>query len=107
MRDTFVVLGGRLRSYMIDPKGRLKYYGEYEKHDWIGLVEALVRFPIRSKTVIAVRDTDICKIPVDFIAFLKTTFPMAAFSLMGYIGHRGGNCNIQKSVCDVDLICNL
>ncbi|XP_035703009.1 neuropathy target esterase sws-like [Folsomia candida] len=90
VRDTFVVLEGRLRSYMIDPKGKLTYYGEYERNDWIGLVEALVRYPVRSKTVIAVRDTEICKIPIDFITFLKTTFDAAAFSLLGYIGHRVG-----------------
>lgn len=87
-----MVLEGRLRSYMIDPKGKLTYYGEYERNDWIGLVEALVRYPVRSKTVIAVRDTEICKIPIDFITFLKTTFDAAAFSLLGYIGHRVGKC---------------
>lgn len=87
-----MVLGGRLRSYMIDPKGKLTYYGEYERNDWIGLVESLVRYPVRSKTVIAIRDTELCKIPIDFIQFLKTTFPAAAFSLLGYIASRVGKC---------------
>jgi lysophospholipid hydrolase len=65
----FVVLSGRLRS--VDKKVAIEEFG---RGDALGLVEVLQRKP-RSTTVLAVRYSQLARIPEGLVNFAKIQYP--------------------------------
>lgn len=64
--STYVVLSGRLRSVIKRRDGKKELVGEYGRGELMGIVETLLKTP-RSTTVLAVRDTEVAKLPSGWI----------------------------------------
>lgn len=58
----YVVLSGRLRSVIKNVAGKNEMLAEYGRGDLTGIVETLMKTS-RSSTVIAIRDTEVAKLP--------------------------------------------
>ncbi|OTF76396.1 patatin-like phospholipase domain-containing protein [Euroglyphus maynei] len=92
---TYIVLSGRLRSVITLTNGKRQLVGEYGKGDLVGIVELITRTP-RSLTVIAVRDTELAKLPDGLLETIKTKYPVVVTRLIHLLGHRllVGNNNL-------------
>lgn len=84
---TFIVLSGRLRSVITHHDGKKELVGEYGRGDLVGIVETLTQNP-RSTTVMAVRDTELAKLPEGLLNAIKLKFPMVVSRLINLLGHR-------------------
>ncbi len=89
----YVVLSGRLRSVISHglEGGRRELVAEYGRGELTGIVETLMRTP-RSTTVLAVRDTEVAKLPAGLIDFIKLRFPKVLMILIRLLGEK-----LQKS----------
>ncbi len=75
--SVYVVLSGRLRSVITPPGGegkRRELVAEHGRGELTGIVETLMRTP-RSTTVLAIRDSEVAKLPAGLIDFIKIKFP--------------------------------
>ena len=83
--SVYVVLSGRLRSVIAHGQegggGRRELVAEYGRGELTGIVETLMRTP-RSTTVLAVRDTEVAKLPAGLIDFIKLKFPKVRSSIV-------------------------
>lgn len=86
-RAAFIVLGGRLRSVCTSETGTKQVSAEYGRNEVIGDTELLTESK-RATTVIAVRDTELAKIPADIVTFVKLRFPQTMSHLMNTLGRR-------------------
>lgn len=84
---TYIVLNGRLRSVITLSNGKLQLVGEYGKGDLVGIVELITKTP-RSSTVIAVRDSELAKLPDGLLEAIKIKFPAVVTRLIHLLGHR-------------------
>ncbi|KAF7495700.1 Neuropathy target esterase sws [Sarcoptes scabiei] len=84
---TYIVLSGRLRSVITQPNGKLQLVGEYGKGDLVGIVELVTQTP-RSSTVIAVRDSELAKLPDGLLETIKVKYPVVVTRLIHLLGHR-------------------
>ncbi|XP_046440138.1 neuropathy target esterase sws-like isoform X1 [Daphnia pulex] len=84
---TYIVLSGRLRSVITHHDGKKELVGEYGRGDLVGIVETLTQNP-RSTTVMAVRDTELAKLPEGLLDAIKLKFPMVVSRLINLLGHR-------------------
>lgn len=84
--STYVVLSGRLRS-VISKKGKKEMVGEYARGDLTGIVETLMKTP-RSTTVLAVRDTEVAKIPAGLLDAIKVRYPVVLHRLIKMLGQK-------------------
>ena len=90
--SVYVVLSGRLRSVIVHERSRKKeLVAEYGRGEITGIVETLMRTP-RSTTVLAVRDTEVAKLPAGLIDFIKMRFPKVLMTLIRLLGQK-----LQKS----------
>ncbi|GCB73495.1 hypothetical protein scyTo_0006797 [Scyliorhinus torazame] len=71
---TFIVLNGRLRSVIMRDDKKKELAGEYGRGDLIGVVEALTRQP-SATTVLAVRDSELAKLPEGALNSIKRRYP--------------------------------
>jgi len=85
--NTYVVLSGRLRSVVQRRDGRKELVGEYGRGELCGIVETLTGVR-RSTTLLAVRDTEIAKIPGGLINSIKLKFPKVVSKLITLLGKR-------------------
>lgn len=85
--STFIVLSGRLRSVITHSNGKKELVGEYGKGDLIGIVEMVTQTP-RSTTVMAVRDSELAKLPEGLFNAIKLRFPIVVTRLINLLGHR-------------------
>ncbi|XP_045460732.1 neuropathy target esterase sws isoform X2 [Harmonia axyridis] len=85
--STYIVLSGRLRSVITHKNGKKELVGEYGKGDLIGVVE-MVTHTIRSTTVIAVRDSELAKLPEGLFNAIKLRYPIVVTRLINLLGHR-------------------
>lgn len=85
--STFIVLSGRLRSVITHPGGKKELVGEYGKGDLVGIVE-MVTQTRRSTTVMAVRDSELAKLPEGLFNAIKLRFPVVVTRLINLLGHR-------------------
>ncbi|KAI1290330.1 Neuropathy target esterase sws [Halotydeus destructor] len=92
---TWIVLSGRLRSVITRPDGKKELIGEYGKGDLVGIVEVLTQTE-RSTTIMAVRDTELAKLPIGLLDVIKIKYPVVVTRLIQLLGHRILG-NIQKS----------
>lgn len=83
---TFVVLSGRLRS-VVQRDGRREMVAEYGRGELCGIVETLTGAK-RSTTLLAVRDTEIAKIPGGLINSIKLKYPIVVSRLINLLGKR-------------------
>ncbi|XP_065209623.1 neuropathy target esterase sws isoform X2 [Planococcus citri] len=85
--STYIVLSGRLRSVITHSDGRKELVGEYGKGDLIGIVE-MVTQTRRSTTIMAVRDSELAKLPEGLFNGMKLRFPIVVTRLINLLGHR-------------------
>ncbi|XP_044761139.1 neuropathy target esterase sws isoform X1 [Coccinella septempunctata] len=85
--STYIVLSGRLRSVITHKNGKKELVGEYGKGDLIGVVE-MVTHTRRSTTVMAVRDTELAKLPEGLFNAIKLRYPIVVTRLINLLGHR-------------------
>ncbi|KAG7303886.1 hypothetical protein JYU34_010791 [Plutella xylostella] len=85
--STLIVLSGRLRSVITHPNGKKELLAEYGKGDLVGIVE-MVTQTRRSTTVMAVRDSELAKLPEGLFNAIKLRFPVVVTRLINLLGHR-------------------
>ncbi|XP_050506232.1 neuropathy target esterase sws isoform X3 [Diabrotica virgifera virgifera] len=85
--STYIVLSGRLRSVITHKNGKKELVGEYGKGDLIGVVEMVTQTK-RSTTVIAVRDSELAKLPEGLFNAIKLRYPIVVTRLIKLLGHR-------------------
>ncbi len=88
----YVVLSGRLRSVIRSQGGRRELAAEYGRGELTGIVETLMKTP-HATTVIAVRDTEVAKLPAGLIDFIKLRFPKVLMTLIKLLGRK-----LQQSI---------
>lgn len=84
---TYIVLSGRLRSVVTLPSGKRELGGEYGKGDLVGIVEVITH-TLRSATVMAVRDSELAKLPDGLLEAIKIKYPVVVTRLIHLLGHR-------------------
>ncbi|XP_054162563.1 neuropathy target esterase sws-like [Oppia nitens] len=84
---TYIVLSGRLRSVITRPNGKKELVGEYGKGDLLGLVEVITQTQ-RSTTIMAVRDSELAKLPDGLVEAIKIKYPVVVTRLIHLLGHR-------------------
>lgn len=85
--STFIVLSGRLRSVITYKDGKKELVAEYGKGDLVGIVEMVTQTP-RSTTVMAVRDSELAKLPEGLFNVIKLRYPIVVTRLINLLGHR-------------------
>nr|CAH7756569.1 unnamed protein product [Callosobruchus chinensis] len=85
--STYIMLSGRLRSVITHKNGKKELVGEYGKGDLIGVVEMVTQTK-RSTTVIAVRDSELAKLPEGLFNVIKLRYPIVVTRLITLLGHR-------------------
>ncbi|XP_042227103.1 patatin-like phospholipase domain-containing protein 6 isoform X2 [Homarus americanus] len=85
--STFIVLSGRLRSVITHTDGRKEVVAEYGKGDLVGIVELLTQTD-RSTTVMAVRDSELAKLPEGLFNIIKLKYPVVMTRLIKLLGQR-------------------
>lgn len=83
----YIILSGRLRSVVTGKDGKRQMIGEYGRGDLVGLVEVLTEAP-RATTMVAVRDTELAKLPVGLLNVIKIKHPVVVTRLIHLLGHR-------------------
>ena len=104
----FVVLSGRLRA-AIAKSGNAKkeLVDEYIHGNMVGLVD-VVTGTNRLTTVMAVRDSELCKVPANLLNLLKQKYPVVVSKLISLLGHRllgtwaGGPYKSKSKVSEKD-----
>ncbi|VDK77114.1 unnamed protein product [Litomosoides sigmodontis] len=76
----FVLLSGRLRSV----EGK-KIIEEFGRGDVLGMIEVLQRVP-RATTVLAIRFSQLARLPEGLLNFIKMKFPQVGFRLVHLLG---------------------
>ncbi|CAL7947842.1 unnamed protein product [Xylocopa violacea] len=110
--STFIVLSGRLRSVITYKNGKKELVAEYGKGDLVGIVEMVTQTP-RSTTVMAVRDSELAKLPEGLFNVIKLRFPIVVTRLINLLGHRilgtwqqahtkNGSSDTQRAAATVD-----
>ena len=84
--SVYVILSGRLRSVIKRPHHNKKeIVGEFGRGELTGIVETLMK-TARSTSVIAVRDTEVAKLPSGLIDYIKTKYPAVLMRLIKLLG---------------------
>ncbi|XP_017789484.1 PREDICTED: neuropathy target esterase sws isoform X3 [Habropoda laboriosa] len=110
--STFIVLSGRLRSVITYKNGKKELVAEYGKGDLVGIVEMVTQTP-RSTTVMAVRDSELAKLPEGLFNVIKLRYPIVVTRLINLLGHRilgtwqqahtkNGSSDTQRAAATVD-----
>ncbi|OQR78858.1 neuropathy target esterase sws-like, partial [Tropilaelaps mercedesae] len=82
-----IVLSGRLRSVATAADGKRHLVGEYGRGDLVGLVEVLTEAP-RTSTMMAVRDSELAKLPIGLLNVIKIKHPVVVTRLIQLLGQR-------------------
>uniref|UniRef100_A0A1B0D0J3 lysophospholipase n=1 Tax=Phlebotomus papatasi TaxID=29031 RepID=A0A1B0D0J3_PHLPP len=85
--STYIVLSGRIRSVATHSNGKKEIVGEYGKGDLVGLVE-MITDTTRTTTAMAVRDSELAKLPQGLFNAIKLRHPMVVTQLFGLLSHR-------------------
>ncbi|XP_023238253.1 LOW QUALITY PROTEIN: neuropathy target esterase sws-like [Centruroides sculpturatus] len=81
----YILLSGRLRSVLTRRDGKKELVGEYGKGDLVGVVEVLTESK-RSTTIMAVRDSELAKLPEELLLTIKTKYPEIVQRLIHLLG---------------------
>lgn len=100
----FIVLTGRLRSVITSVGGKKELVNEFGRGELVGIVEVLTQTE-RATTVLAIRDTEVTKIPSELLSLIKLRYPQVVARLIHLLGTRilgtlqqRNNINLQSSV---------
>ncbi|XP_017056013.2 LOW QUALITY PROTEIN: neuropathy target esterase sws [Drosophila ficusphila] len=85
--STYIVLSGRMRSVITHPGGKKEIVGEYGKGDLVGIVEMITETS-RTTTVMAVRDSELAKLPEGLFNAIKLRYPIVVTKLISFLSHR-------------------
>lgn len=85
--STYIVLSGRMRSVITHPNGKKEIVGEYGKGDLVGIVEMITETG-RTTTVLAVRDSELAKLPEGLFNAIKLRYPIVVTKLISLLSHR-------------------
>ncbi|XP_025112163.1 neuropathy target esterase-like isoform X2 [Pomacea canaliculata] len=85
--SVYIVLTGRLRSVITLVGGKKELVGEYGRGELVGIVEVLTHTE-RATTVLAVRDTEVAKIPEELLTLIKMKYPQVVTRLIHLLGQR-------------------
>ncbi|OQV26013.1 Neuropathy target esterase [Hypsibius exemplaris] len=85
--SVYVVLNGRVRSVVKRSDGTKEWTGEYARGDLVGLAEVSIHKP-RMTTVLAVRDSEVAKIPTHVLEYIKRKYPKVVSRLIYILGSR-------------------
>ncbi|XP_053318151.1 patatin-like phospholipase domain-containing protein 6 isoform X2 [Spea bombifrons] len=97
---TYITLNGRLRSVIEHPDGKKSVVGEYGRGQLIGMVEALTHRP-RAKSVYAVRDSELAKVPDGALSYIKRRYPQVVTRLIHILSQKILG-NLQQSEDNAD-----
>ena len=81
---TYVILSGRLRS-VVQRNGNRELSGEFGRGELCGIIETLTGAQ-RSTTLLAIRDTEVAKLPAGLINCIKLKFPVVVSRLINLLG---------------------
>ena len=81
---TYVILSGRLRS-VVTRNGNRELVGEFGRGELCGIIETLTGAQ-RSTTLLAVRDTEVAKLPAGLINCIKLKYPVVVSRLINLLG---------------------
>ncbi|KRX74341.1 Neuropathy target esterase sws, partial [Trichinella sp. T6] len=95
----YVVLSGRLRSVLTREPGTREVLNEHGRGDVVGLVE-IWTLRRRSTSVIAIRDTELCKIYATLMNFIKNKHPQVLSNIIRLLGH----CIIEQQQQTVSAV---
>ncbi|XP_075158640.1 patatin like phospholipase domain containing sws isoform X1 [Haematobia irritans] len=85
--STYIVLSGRMRSVITQSSGKKEIVGEYGKGDLVGIVEMITE-TCRTTTVMAVRDSELAKLPEGLFNAIKLRYPIVVTKLISLLSHR-------------------
>lgn len=85
--STYIVLSGRLRSVVTHASGKKEIVGEYGKGDMVGIVEMITE-TARTTTALAVRDSELAKLPEGLFNAIKIRYPVVVTKLISLLSHR-------------------
>lgn len=85
--STYIVLSGRLRSVVTQANGKKEIVGEYGKGDMVGIVEMITE-TARTTTALAVRDSELAKLPEGLFNAIKIKYPIVVTKLISLLSHR-------------------
>ncbi|XP_030378063.1 neuropathy target esterase sws isoform X1 [Scaptodrosophila lebanonensis] len=85
--STYIVLSGRMRSVITHTSGKKEIVGEYGKGDLVGLIEMITETS-RTTTVMAVRDSELAKLPEGLFNAIKLRYPIVVTKLISFLSHR-------------------
>ncbi|XP_037047391.1 neuropathy target esterase sws isoform X4 [Bradysia coprophila] len=85
--STYIVLSGRLRSVVTQANGKKEIVGEYGKGDMVGIVEMITETS-RTTTALAVRDSELAKLPEGLFNAIKIKYPVVVTKLIRLLSHR-------------------
>ncbi|XP_052766241.1 patatin-like phospholipase domain-containing protein 7 isoform X3 [Mya arenaria] len=83
----YIVLTGRLRTVITLSGGKKELVGEYGRGELVGIVEVLTQQE-RVTTGIAVRDTELAKLPSELLNVIKRKYPQVVTRLIHLLGTR-------------------
>ncbi|XP_045168122.2 patatin-like phospholipase domain-containing protein 7 isoform X1 [Mercenaria mercenaria] len=83
----YIVLTGRLRTVITSSGDKKEMVGEYGRGELVGIVEVLTQQE-RVTTGIAVRDTELAKLPSELLNVIKRKFPQVVTRLIHLLGQR-------------------
>ncbi|XP_059170135.1 patatin-like phospholipase domain-containing protein 7 isoform X2 [Physella acuta] len=81
----FIVLTGRLRSVITLVGGKKELVNEFGRGELVGIVEVLTQHE-RATTVLAIRDTELAKIPAELLNLIKLRYPQVVARLIHLLG---------------------
>ncbi|KHJ40315.1 hypothetical protein D918_09621 [Trichuris suis] len=82
----YVVISGRLRSVFTKEPSTKTVLHEYGRGDIVSLVEVMAVQP-RSTSVIAIRDTELCKLQAGLLQLVKSVHPQVLSHIIHLLGH--------------------
>lgn len=85
--SVYIVLTGRLRSVITLVGGKKEVVGEYGRGELVGIVEVLTHTE-RATTSMAIRDTEVAKIPKELLTVIKLKYPQVVTRLIHLLGQR-------------------
>jgi lysophospholipid hydrolase len=92
----YIILHGRLRSVHTKDDGKKELVAEYGKGEIVGMVEAL-KGTARYASLLAIRDTELAKIPEGLLKLIKRNHPLVMTRLISLMSDKWlGNMLTQR-----------
>ena len=85
--SAYIVLSGRLRSFVINEKGSKELIEEFGRGDIVGMVEVMTKSPYAT-TVYAIRDTHLVSLPTGLLNWIKVKAPQVVYRLIQLLGEK-------------------